>query len=183
MPSGDSMPGTLSWALLYLVILHFSVSQSAHSVSGCCSKAWQMLTPHRNLMMLVPLLLSHLTDEETEAQKLAHDPEPASAGDRIWIRAAGSRVHSLNHPALLISYRCSQPPPVKSPWSMFWELPSSCSMLPEHFAGPSRIPWSLDRVFSSLGALPAGSFIRTGIWCVSFRIHGILTSRSFPAVF
>ena len=42
-----------------------------------------MLTPHRNLMMLVPLLLSHFTDEETEAQKLAHDPEPASAGDRI----------------------------------------------------------------------------------------------------
>jgi hypothetical protein len=42
-----------------------------------------MLTPHRNLMMLVPLLLSHFTVEETEAQKLAHDPELASAGDRI----------------------------------------------------------------------------------------------------
>ena len=34
-------------------------------------------------MMLVPLLLSHFTVEETEAQKLAHNPELASAGDRI----------------------------------------------------------------------------------------------------
>ena len=93
--------------------------QSVHSVSRCCSKAWQMLTPHRNLMMLVPLLISHFTVEETEAQKLAHNPELASAGDRIWIQAAGSRVHSLNHPALLLSYRLSQPPAL-------WSCPDPC---------------------------------------------------------
>ena len=91
--------------------------------------------------------------------------------------------------ALLTTLPCSSPSDALSllPCEVTLACVGNCShpciALPEHFAGPLRIPLVSSEVFNSLGPLQAGSFVRTGIWYVHLCIHGILTPDPFQVFF
>lgn len=97
-------------------------------------------------------------------------PELAGAPGKISIQAAGSGDRAFNHHALLPA----TPLPTHPSSLLLCEVTLVCIW---GIAGTSKVLLSLGMVFINLGVLPAGSFIRTGIWRVHLWIYSILTSR------